>query len=282
MSTRTRRIIRRTIFHLIVGLLGFVMVYPLLWMVASSFKERSVIFRESYKLIPDPFTVENYIRGWQGFAGIGFDVFFKNSFYVSIMTTIGQVISSSVIAYGFARIRFRGRNFWFVMMMVSMMLPSQIVMIPQFIQFNALGWVGSYKPLIIPAFLGSGFFVFLIMQFISGVPRELDEAARIDGCSTYSIYFRIILPLTTSALVTTALFSFMWTWDNFFGALLYLNNPRMYTVAIALKNFADPTSSTDWGAIFAMSTLSMLPILVVFLSFQRFLVEGISTTGLKG
>lgn len=282
MKLRTKRIFTRTLFHVIVCAFGLLMLYPLLWMVSSSFKEKSMIFRESYKLIPDPFTLENYARGWKGFAGIGFDVFFKNSFYVTIFSMIGQVASSSVIAYGFARIKFRFRNLWFIAMMLSMMLPSQIVMVPQFILFNKLGWVGSYLPLIVPAFLGSGFFIFLNMQFISGVPRELDEAARIDGCSTYSIYTRVILPLTTPALVTTALFSFMWTWDNFFGALLYLNNPRKYTVAIALKNFADPTSSTDWGAIFAMSTLSMIPILVIFLVFQRFLVEGISTTGLKG
>jgi len=251
---------------------GIIMIYPLLWMVMSSFKAQNMIFRDSQSLIPNPFTVDSYLRGWKGFGRIGFDTFFRNSFFVTVVGTIGQVISSAVIAYGFGRIRFRLRSFWFVMMMLSMMLPSQVVMIPQFILFNSLGWVGTFLPLTVPAFLGSGFFVFLIMQFISGVPRELDEAARIDGCSTYSIFYRIIVPLMVPALVTAALFSFMWRWDDFFGALLYLNNPQKYTVAIALKNFADPTGATDWGAIFAMSTLSILPILAIFLSFQRFLV----------
>lgn len=282
MTLRAKRIASRTVFHLLVCLFGFIMLYPLLWMVMSSFKEKAMIFRDAHSLIPNPFTAESYVRGWKGFGGIGFGVFFKNSFFVTICVVIGQVASSAVIAYGFARIRFRFRNIWFAMMMLTMILPSQVVMIPQFILFNNLGWVGTYLPLIVPAFLGSGFFVFLNMQFISGIPQEMDEAARIDGCSTYSIFTRIVLPLCIPALVTTALFSFMWTWDNFFGSLLYLNNPRMYTVAIALKNFADPTGSTDWGAIFAMSTLSILPILGVFLLGQRFLVEGISTTGLKG
>lgn len=279
---RTKRILTRTVFHFLVCAFGLLMVYPLVWMISSSFKEQSVIFRESHKLIPNPFVFDSYVRGWKGFAGIGFDVFFKNSIFITTVSTIGQVASSSLIAYGFARIKFRFRNLWFVLMMVSMMMPSQVVMIPQFIFFNKLGWVGTYWPLTFPSYLGSAFFVFLIMQFISGIPKEMDEAARIDGCSTYSIYYRIVLPLTVPALVTTTLFAFMWTWDNFFGSLLYLNSPRKYTVTIALKNFADPTSSTDWGAIFAMSTLSLIPILVIFLSFQRFLVEGISTTGLKG
>ena len=198
MTMRARRLTSRTIFHILVCAFGFLMLYPLLWMLSSSFKENATIFRTSHQLIPNPWTLDNYPRGWKGFAGIGFDTFFKNSFYVTIFSSAAQVLSSSWIAYGFARLRFRGRNFWFVLMMLGMMLPSQVVMIPRFLIFNAIGWVGTFLPLTWPSLLGSAFFVFLNMQFMGGIPRELDEAAKIDGFSPYGIYFRILLPLTSA------------------------------------------------------------------------------------
>lgn len=284
ISVKTHEKIRagQVITMILVILGGLIMIYPLLWMVMSSLKENNEIFNNASSLIPKEFHFENYANGWRGFAKISFATFFKNSFFISGIGTIGSVFSSAFIAFGFARLKFKGRNFWFICMLLTMMLPFQVIMIPQYIIFNKLGWVGTFLPLIVPSFFGGAFFIFLIIQFIYGIPRDLDEAAKIDGCGYFDIFVRIIMPLIVPALVTCAIFSFMWKWDDFMGSLLYLNKPSMYPVTMALKMFADPTSITDWGAMFAMATLSIIPIFVIFVFFQKYLVNGISTEGLKG
>ncbi|WP_179134142.1 carbohydrate ABC transporter permease [Halobacillus massiliensis] len=259
-----------------------IMIYPLLWMVSSSLKESSQVFVDSYSLIPKEFNFENYIEGWNGFAGITFTTFFTNSLIITVIATVGSVVSSTVIAYGFARIKFAGKRIWFVCMMLTMMLPFEMVMIPQYIMFNQFGWIDTYLPLILPTFFGIPFFIFLIMQFIRTIPTELDEAAKIDGCNSFNIFFRIIVPLVVPAMMTSAIFSFYWRWDDFMGPLIYLSTPEKYPVSLALKLFSDPNSVTNWGAMFAMSTLSILPIFVIFFIFQRYIVDGISSTGLKG
>lgn len=274
--------IGRVIATIAIILGGLTMIYPLVWMVMSSFKENNEIFDSATSLIPKEFHFENYANGWKGFAGISFATFFGNSFFITIVGTIGSVFSSALVAFGFARMKFKGRNIWFICMLMTMMLPFQIIMIPQYIIFNKLGWVGTFLPMIVPHFFGGAFFIFLIIQFIYGIPKDLDEAAKIDGCSYYGIFGRIILPLIAPALVTCAIFSFMWKWDDFMGPLLYLNKPSTYTISLALKMFADPTSLSDWGAMFAMATLSVVPIFIIFVFFQKYLVEGISTEGLKG
>lgn len=274
--------LKQLCYYLFVILGGFIMVYPLLWLVMSSFKDNSEIFDNAQSLIPQVFRFENYPKGWKGFAGISFATFFKNSFFISIVSTIGAVFSSAFIAFGFSRLNFKGRNFWFTCMIITMMLPFQVIMIPQYIIYHKLNWVGTFLPLTVPSFFGGAFFIFLIMQFIYGIPKELDEAAKIDGCSVFGIFFRIIIPLIVPALITSAIFSFMWRWDDFLGALLYLNKPSFYTVSLALKMFADPSSISDWGPMFAMATLSIIPIFLVFVFFQKYLVKGISTEGLKG
>ena len=250
----------------------------------SSFRESAEILRDSVRLFPKVWTLENYIDGWKGFGdgGYTFGTYFWNTFVICVVGTIGAVISSTMVGYGFARIHFPGKGIWFICMMLTMMLPGQVLSIPQYILFNKLGWVGSNLPLIVPAFFGQGFFIFLTMQFIQGIPYELDEAARIDGCSRYSTFVHIILPLIKPAVITTTIFSFYWKWDDYFGQRLYLVKPKSYTVSVALKLFADPESLGDTGPMFAMAALSMLPVLIIFLFFQKYLVEGISTTGLKG
>ena len=280
---KKKKLISNIIYHVLVCLFGIVMIYPLLWMVMSSFKETNTIFTTATKLIPEKFTVENYITGWKGFAKVSFATFFKNSLFISIVATIGTVLSSSIVAYGFARCKFAYRKPLFVAMLVSMMLPAQVLMIPQYLWYQKLGWVGTYNPLIIPYwFATQGFFVYLMTNFIEGIPRELDEAAKIDGCSYYAIFGRIIFPLMVPALITGSIFSFMWRWDDFLGALLYVNKTEMYPVSLALKMFCDPSSSSDYGAMFAMATLSILPAVIIFFCLQKYLVEGISTSGLKG
>lgn len=280
---KTKRRVRDVVYHVIVFTIGIVMIYPLIWMFMSSFKETKTIFQTAGNLIPNPFTTENYVNGLKGFAKVPFLVFFKNSLFISTVATVGTVISSAIVAYGFARFNFRGKKVLFAAMLLSMMLPAQVLMIPQYLWYQKLGWVGSYLPLIVPYFFAiQGFFVYLMTNFIEGIPKELDEAAKIDGCSYPQIFARVILPLITPALVTGGIFSFMWRWDDFLSALLYVNKSIKYPVSLALKLFCDPGSSSDYGAMFAMASLSILPSVLIFIFFQKYLVEGISTSGLKG
>ncbi|MCZ8515007.1 carbohydrate ABC transporter permease [Paenibacillus filicis] len=270
------------LYHLIIGLLALVMIYPIIWMAASSLKPSNEIFSTANNLIPSRLVFGNYISGWKGFGTNSFSTFFKNSFIIVIFATIGAVGSSSLVAYGMARIPFKGKAFWFSCVMMTMMLPNDVTIIPQYVMFAKLGWLSSFKPAIIPHFFGTPFFIFLIMQFIRTIPPEMDEAAKMDGCSKYSIFFRIILPLIVPALVTATVFSFYWRWDDFITPLLYLNKPVLYPVSLALKMFLDADSLNNWGGMFAMSTLSLLPVVLIFFFFQRYIVEGISTSGLKG
>lgn len=280
---KEKRTARSIVYHVVICLIGIIMIYPLIWMIMSSFKETGTIFTTAGSLIPEKFILDNYRNGWKGFAGIGFGTFFKNSLFISIVATIGTILSSAVVAYGFARFEFRGRKLMFTAMLLSMMLPAQVLMIPQYLWYQKLNWVGSYMPLIIPYFFATqGFFVYLMSNFIEGIPRELDEAAKIDGCSYFGIFRLVIAPLMKPAVVTGSIFSFMWRWDDFLSALLYINKTAKYPVSLALKLFCDPGSSSDYGAMFAMATLSVLPAVVIFLFFQKYLVEGISTSGLKG
>ena len=280
---KTKRKIGKIFYHVIVCGLGLVMIYPLVWMVMSSFKETHTIFLTAGQLIPEKFVLSNYINGWKGFAKITFATFFKNSLFIAVVATMGTVFSSALVAYGLARCRFFGRRALFVAMLLSMMLPAQVLMIPQYLWYQKLGWVGSYRPLILPyCFAIQGFFVYMMINFIDGIPRELDEAAKIDGCSYYGIFSRIIMPLISPALITASIFSFMWRWDDFLSALLYINESAKYPVSLALKLFCDPGSSSDYGAMFAMATLSILPAVIIFICLQKYLVEGISTSGLKG
>lgn len=273
---------KKIIYHCFVLGLGLLMIYPVVWMIFGSFKTNYEILNEALKLLPAKFSLENFIRGWQGFGNLTFARFFRNSFMIAIFATVGVAISSSFVAYAFARLRFPGRKFLFSCMMATMMLPSQVVMIPQYIIFRKLELTNTYVPLILPSWFSRAFFVFMMMQFIYGQPRELDEAAIIDGCTRYSVYARIILPLIKPALITTIIINFYWTWDDFMGPLIYLSRPHKFPVALAIKLFADSTSKTDFGAMFAMSTLSLLPVFFIFLFFNKYLIQGISTSGLRG
>ena len=280
---KKKKIVGRSIYHVLVCGFAFVMIYPLLWMVLSSFKPTNTVFTTAQELLPHTWTLENYTNGWKGFANVSFGRFFLNSLIISALATLGTLASSSIVAYGFARLKFKGRGVLFSAMLVTMMLPAQVLMIPQYIWYQKLGWVGNYLPLIVPYWFAiQGFFVYLITNFIGGIPKDLDEAAKIDGCSTYGIFFWIILPLIVPALITGGIFSFIWRWDDFLSALLYVSKTESYPVSLALKLFSDPSSSSDYGAMFAMSTLSILPVVLIFITLQKYLVEGIATSGLKG
>lgn len=279
---RNKQLGNSLLYHLSVGVVGLLMLYPILWLISSSLKPADQIWTTVYNLIPAEIHLENYANGWRGFGGISFATFYRNSFVYTGLATLITVVSSAVVAFGFARIKFRGKKFWFTIMLLTLMLPDQVLIIPQYIVFSQLNWLNTFLPLLVPRFGGSVFFIFMIVQFIRSIPIDLDEAAMIDGASQFGVFFYVILPQLKPAVITAAIFSFYWTWDDFFGPLIYLTNPNLYTVSVALRNFSDSTSLTDWGAVFAMLTLSLVPVFFIFVFFQRYLVEGIATTGLKG
>jgi multiple sugar transport system permease protein len=276
------RNVARVLFHTVCLFIAIAALYPLVWMISSSFKESSKVFVDSYSLIPQIWNFSNYARGWRGFGGITFATFFQNTLLIVILSTFGMLASCSLIAYGFARIKFRFKSFWFATVFLTLLLPSQITIIPQYIIFYKLNWINTFYPLFVPSFFGNAFFIFLLVQFIRSIPFEMDESAKMDGCNRFGIFWKIIVPLIIPALVTSAIFEFYWSWDNFFQSMIYLGKPKLYTISVALRLFADPSTHTDWAAMFAMATLSLLPPIIVFFIFQKYIVEGISTTGLKG
>jgi len=256
------------------------MLYPLLWMVSSSFKPDAEIFA-SGSLVPKQFSLDAYVRGWSSLR-VSFGRFFWNSLVVSVLCVAGNVMACSLTAYAFTRLEFAGRHFWFALMLGTLMMPQHALLIPQYVLFLHLGWVDTVLPLVVPKFLATdSFFVFLMVQFYRQIPRQLDEAAAMDGCGPWRIYFRIILPLTLPVMATAAVFSFIWTWDDFFAPLIYLNDMKSYTAQLGLRTFIDSGGQSDWSALFAMSTLTVIPVFLVFVFFQRLLIEGIATTGMK-
>jgi multiple sugar transport system permease protein len=272
----------RGLLHVVIIVGCLLMAYPLLWMFSSSFKENTEIFANP-SLLPSSFTFENYVNGWKGISGITFGTFFLNTFQIVIMSIIGTVISCSMAAYAFARVDFAMKKVWFAIMLVTLMLPFHVTVIPQYIFFSKLDWINTYWPLVLPKFLATeGFFIFLIVQFIRALPRELDEAANMDGCGPIKTYFYLIMPLAVPALITTMIFKFIWTWNDFFSQLLYISEVKLFTVALGLRMFTDSAGENSFGSLFAMSTLSLLPLFVIFVFFQRYLIEGITAGGVKG
>jgi multiple sugar transport system permease protein len=282
LTTGERRSFSRSfLIHSVLVACSIAMLYPLLWMISSSFKPESQIFSD-LSLWPKEFIFENYAIGWDG-LGVGFDQFFINSFIVAILAVVGNVATCSLAAYAFAFLQFRGRRALFALMLGTLMLPYHVTLVPQYVVFLKLGWVNTFLPLVVPKFLATdAFFIFLMVQFFRGIPRDLFEAARMDGCGDWRIYRKIILPLSIPVLATAAIFSFLWTWEDFFGPLVYLSDIRKYTVPLALRTFVDSTSQSAWGPLFAMSILSLVPVFLFFLLFQRLLIQGIATSGLKG
>lgn len=268
--------------HAVILGAAFVMIYPLLWMFASSFKAGNELLTDM-SLWPSDFTFEHYILGWQGVTGISFDRFYLNSFLLVLLVIIGNLASCSLTAFAFARLEFRGKQLMFAIMLVTMMLPFHVIIIPQYLIFNQLGWIDTYLPLSIPKFFATeGFFIFLLVQFMRGIPKELDQAATVDGCGPFQIYWRLMLPLSVPALVTAAIFSFLWTWNDFFSQLLYLSSIPKYTISMGLRLYMASDGEAVWGRMFAMSVLSLVPVFALFVYFQKYLIEGITTGSLKG
>jgi multiple sugar transport system permease protein len=272
---------RRIMIHLALIAGAFVMIYPLLWLFSSSLKPSNLIFSDT-SLWPAEVRPQNYVDGWNG-AAKPFGTFFINSFIISTLAVVGNVLACSLVAYAFARLDFAFKRTLFAIMLLTIMLPLHATLIPQYILFQKIGWVNTILPIVVPKFLAvDAFFIFLMVQFIRGIPRELDEAAVVDGAGPIRIYWSIILPLLTPALVTTAVFSFIWTYEDFLTPLVYLSSMDLYTVPQGLRLFMASTGASAWGPMLAMSVLSLVPLFVVFFVFQRRLIDGIATTGLKG
>ncbi|OOC62504.1 carbohydrate ABC transporter permease [Paenibacillus ihbetae] len=266
--------------HVLMIAFCFVMFYPVLWWIGSSFKSTPEISLPT--LFPKVWLWQNYTEGWMALPKYTFTRFFMNSLKLNVATTIIHVISASLVAFGFARLSFPLKGLWFSILLMTLMLPGQVTLIPQYTMFHSFDWINTYLPLIVPSAMGGAFFIFLIVQFIRGIPRELDESAKIDGCSWFGIYLRIVMPLTLPALITVTIFSFIWGWDEYFGPLIYLNTVDKYTVPLALRMFIDSQSAVPWGQLLAVSLLSVLPPVVIFFLAQKHFVEGIATSGLKG
>lgn len=255
------------------------MMLPLLWMVSSSFKLQQRVFQMPPQLIPNPFRPQNYV---EALTYKPFHIYFRNTVFLILMNELAIISASSFCAYGFARVRFPGRDFWFGTVLFTMMVPYVVLMVPQFVIFSRMHWIDTFLPLTVPYFFGGGAFnIFLLRQFFRTIPEELADAARIDGCSEFGIYARIIMPLAKPALITVAIFTFMGTWNDFMGPLLYLNSPQRFTISIGLATFRS-VLNTRWELLMAASAATTLPILVVFFAAQRYFVQGIVLSGLKG
>jgi multiple sugar transport system permease protein len=282
MKRQTGKVIYAGFANIIIIFFGVMMLYPVIWMIMASFKEGSQIFSDP-SLLPKTWTIQNYLRGWEGIGIVHFSTFFINSFIICICCVIANAAFCSITAYAFGRLHFKGRNFWFALMMVTLMLPGHVTTIPRYLIFRSFGWVNTFLPFIVPKFFATdAFFVFLLVQFIRSLPMDMDESARIDGCGKFGIFVKIILPLSVPAIISTVLFTFLWTWDDFFNQMLYLNSPENFTVPMGLRLFLDSSGVSSWGSMFAMSVLSLVPCFILFFSLQKYFVQGISTTGIKG
>ena len=278
VGAKASRWISRALVYVLLIIGAAIFSVPFFWMVTTSLKTMGEVLRFPPKWIPIPPHFENYVAAWNY---LPFERFVLNTGIITVLSTIGYVLSCSLSAFGFSRLQFRGRNFFFTVLLATMMLPAQVTLIPQFVLFQKLGWLNTLKPLIVPAYFGSAFYIFLLRQFFLTLPIELDEAARIDGASTFTIFSRIILPLGKPALSTVAIFAFIYNWNDFFRPLIYLTSPEKMTLAVGLQLFRGRFSS-DFNNLMAGSTMAILPVFVVFFFAQRTFVQGIALTGLKG
>ena len=266
------------LFYALLILFAFLFMLPLFWMISTSFKSSGEIFSIPPQWIPETFEWGNYVEAVNSFPFVRYAA---NSIFITALSIFGGVFSSAYVAYGFAKLRWPGKNMWFTVMLATMMVPSQITMIPLFIFYSRLGWINTYYPFILPSFLGSPFFIFLFRQFYLSLPNELNEAARIDGASEFQIWRKIYLPLSKPAMATTAIFLFMFTWNDFMGPLIYLHDPDMFTLQLGLRNFQQQYG-TRWHVMMAASLLVAIPSIALFLSFQKYFVRGSSISGIKG
>ena len=272
------RIVYRIILYLAVTAASITFITPFLWMVSTSLKSDAQIFANPPVWFPIPMHWENYTEAAKQIPILQY---LLNTLFICVTTTTAVVVSSALAAYGFAKVNWRGRDKTFFVLLATMMLPAQVTMIPQFVLFDKLGWVGSYKPLIVPSLFASAFFIFLLRQFFLSLPVELSDAARIDGCSEFGIFLNIIAPLAKPALLTCVFFAFVGAWNDFMGPLIYLTDDSMYTLSVGLQQYMG-LHQQQWSHLMAISTIMVLPVLALFLALQKTLVKSLVLSGIKG
>jgi len=275
--TIKRKIFNRIIVQIVITLGAVIFIFPFLWLVSTSLKPEAQIFVLPPQLIPKPIQWENYTHMFKYFP---FFRFFSNSVYITLMVLVGTLFSCPLVAFSFARLRWPGRDFLFIVLLSTMMLPPQVTMVPVYLIFRELRWIDSFRPLWVPSWFGSAFYVFLLRQFFLTIPRELEDAAKIDGCSFPRIYTQIMLPLIKPALATTAIFTFMGAWNDFMGPLIYINSTEKLPLSLGLRLFQTQFGG-EWAMMMAASTIMVIPLVAVFIAFQRYFIQGIVLTGLK-
>lgn len=279
-GVRFTRLLTQVVVFIFLSVSAVAFLLPLAWMISTSLKPKSQIFVYPLIWIPDPPMWSNYAKALNN-PSFKFLLFLKNSLYYAVLSTIGIVLSCSLVAYAFARLRWWGRNFWFIVTLATLMIPYPVTMIPLYLLFSWIGWVNSFKPLIVPNFMGTAFFIFMLRQFFLTIPLDLSDAAKIDGASELRTYWDIVLPLAKPALATVALFTFLYCWNDFLGPLIFLTDGKKYTLAVGLAAFRGQYR-TQWDLMMAASTVVTAPIVIVFFFAQRQFIEGITLTGMKG
>lgn len=278
-QVRLQRFLRELFLYLLLSLIGVMMLLPLFWLLSTSLKGRGLEFTFPPQWIPDPAVWGNY---YEALTILPFDQFFLNTINITFFSTVGALLSSSMVAFGFARIPFPGRRPLFVLLLSTLMLPYVVTLIPSFLLFKYLRWLDTFWPLIVPNFLGgSPFFIFLIRQFYATIPLDLDEAAEIDGAGYLRIWWSVLLPLSRPVLATVVIFSFIWNWNDFLGPLIYINSLENFTLALGLAGFRSQHSAR-WNLLMAASTVVLIPVLILFFVAQRYFIRGIVTSGLSG
>lgn len=277
-SKQNQSRVKSVIVHLLLISVGVTFFLPFYWLISTSLKNDVQLFANPPVWIPNPIMWKNYPTA---LGYIPFLMYVKNTLIISFLTVTGTILSCSLVAYSFARIPWKGRNFCFMLLLSTMMIPGQVTLIPVLMIFKWLGWIGSIKPLVIPAFFGSAFYIFLLRQFFMAIPNDLSDAARIDGCSEFGIYWRIMLPLSRPALATVILFTFIGSWNDFLGPLIYLSDESQYTLSLGLQQFLSQHGA-EWSLLMAASTVMVLPIVILFFFTQRTFIQGIALTGIKG
>ena len=279
---KRRRALSLAFRYTILVAVGFLMLYPLIWLIGASFKTNSEIFAGA-GFLPESPTFDGYVKGWETSTPYTFGRFFWNTFLIIAPKTVFTVISCAAVAYGFARFDFPGKKILFASLIATLLLPNVVTRIPQYLLFSKLGWLDTYLPLWVPsAFAGDAFFVFMLVQFLRSIPRDMEEAARVDGANSLQTLLYVVVPMLTPAMISVALFQFMWTMNDFLGPLIYVSSVDKFPVSLALKLSIDTAEAFEWNRILAMSVLTLIPSLVVFFMAQKYFIEGISAGGVKG
>lgn len=282
MSAKAKKNLHETFVYARFIILGLTMIYPLIWMFFASFKTNDEIFG-SLKLLPKSFSLQSFINGWQSIGGLTYGTFFLNTFKLVVPTTLFTVISSTLVAYGFTRFEFKGKKLLFGILISTLMLPNAVIIIPRYTIFRSLHVLDSYWPFYLTAiFACYPFFTYMMIQFMRGLPIELDESAYMDGCGTFRVLYNILLPLLKPAMFSAGLFQFLWTYNDYFNSLIYINTVKKFTISLALRLSIDADTMVQWNEVMAMACVAVLPVMILFFAAQKYFVEGISTTGLKG